>query len=201
MEPTKGWARNHIPDESNIVRHFADDIVQRREGLATKRGNNFLRKWNEGERPLDWALFGPLPIKLPDGLRVRLDAATLMDIEDAAVLMEEEAKRNFDKVVILVRALRDLVREARGKGFQRISQLGNLTPRDENRMIQPLQGSLFEEDTEDDVEDDDDLVRRWSSPAGKDGWSVQPARCRCPLFASADPVPCRSPAYCRGRLR
>ena len=42
-EPVYGWARNHIPNESHLVRVFAERVVDNRETQASKRGNPCIR--------------------------------------------------------------------------------------------------------------------------------------------------------------
>ncbi|MGH3476020.1 MAG: hypothetical protein ACRDQD_04195 [Nocardioidaceae bacterium] len=140
-EEVYGWARNHIPDETHLVRVFAKDEVDRREGLATKRANNYLRRWGHGQVPLDWSLVGPLPIKA-NAVRIRLDAATPDDIEDAARELAAAGKVTFDEVMLLTESMRDLARAARRSNVATIVLLGNIGPRRENDGIQ--------------IEDDDD---------------------------------------------
>ncbi|MDQ1490557.1 MAG: hypothetical protein QOJ23_3071 [Actinomycetota bacterium] len=136
-EEVYGWARNHIPDETHLVRHYAKEIVDRREALATKRANIVLRKWAHGQTPLDWCLAGPLPIKA-NGVRIRLDAATPDDIEDAARELEAAGKATFDEVMLLAACMRDLARGARRSNLPTVVLLGNLGPRhDHDGIITP----------------------------------------------------------------
>ncbi len=143
--PVYGWARNHIPDESNLVRYFAEAEVDRREGLATKRGNLLLRRWAKGQMPLFWVDLGPLPVVV-EKVRIRLDAVTPDDIEDAARELEHQGKATYDEVLLLVDGMRDLGRNARRKGLSVVALLGDLKPRTDR--------SIFDDD--DDLDDDDD---------------------------------------------
>ncbi len=151
-EEVYGWARNHIPDEQNIVRAFAKQIVDIREGVATKRGNKFLRQWRKGQRPLFWSDLGPLPIVV-EKVRIRLDAATPDDVEDAALEVEAQGKAVYDEVLILGHTLLDLARDARRKGLPTVALLGDLNPRkpDDGGALQP-----YSDDDDDEAPDDDD---------------------------------------------
>lgn len=126
-ERAYGYARNHIPDETNLVRHIAQQEVDRREAQATKRGNILLRAYARGASPLDWSIVGPWPVKVGE-LRIRLDAATPDDIEDAARELEGRAKQVYDEVVMLVGCMRDLARRARRAGMELVAQLGDESP-------------------------------------------------------------------------
>lgn len=126
-ERAYGWGRTHIPNESEIVRHFAVREVDNREMQATKRANGFLRAYGHGQAVLDWKLLGALPVKVGD-VRVRFDAATPDDVEDAARQLEVNAKRQYDEEVLLVGVMRDLARDARRSGHLVVSQLGDLKP-------------------------------------------------------------------------
>ena len=139
MVPTDDWARLHMPDV-DLVRRHAETIVRQLEGLATKEGNRLIRAWNKGQRPLFWGEIGPLPVKVTNKLRVRLDAATPEDEEDAALLRSSEAKRTFDEVLGQADAERDLARAARLRGLDFIYQLGDLAPRGEGGGILPWEG-------------------------------------------------------------
>jgi hypothetical protein len=136
-EPVYGWARNHIPNEPDLVRRTAKRVVDLREGEATKRGNVFLRAYGHGQQMLDWAMLGALPIKVGE-VRVRFDAATPEDLEDAARLLERNAKRQYDEEVLLVGVMRDIARDARRGGFAFVAQIGNLTPFDIGRDDEPF---------------------------------------------------------------
>lgn len=129
-EPIYGWARNHIPDETNLVRVFAEQIVDRREGEATKRGNEHLRRWMHGQMPLTWADVGPLPIKV-EKLRIRLDAATPDDMEDAANQVQAEGAKTWQEILLLADTMRDLARQARHAGYVTVARLGDLPPRED----------------------------------------------------------------------
>ncbi len=89
--------------------------VDNRERIATNRDNKYLRQWAKGQRPLLWKDLGPLPVVV-DKVRIRLDAVTADDIEDAARELETAAKQTYDEVVMLAAAMRDLARSARRGG-------------------------------------------------------------------------------------
>lgn len=127
-EPVYGWARNHIPDESNLIRHFAEKEVDRREATATKRGNDLLRRWAKGQMPLLWSDLGPLPT-LVDGVRIRMDALTPDDMDDAAREQRSKAKQVYDEVLILSESLEDLARTARRSGCSFVAEIGDQDPR------------------------------------------------------------------------
>ena len=126
-EPVYGWARNHIPDESNIVHHFAEQIVDRREGQATKRGNEHLRRWMHGQMPLTWADLGPLPIRVGK-LRIRLDAATPEDLDDAAGEVQADGARTWQEVLLLAETMREIAKLARRAGLATVAKVGDLPP-------------------------------------------------------------------------
>lgn len=128
-EPVYGWARNHIPDESNIVRRFAEKEVDRREEQATKRGNRELRRWMDGQMPLIWNDIGALPVKVRDDLRVRLDAVTPQDLEDAAKIVETDGFKVWQETQRLGECERELARRARAAGFVIVALIGDLPPR------------------------------------------------------------------------
>ena len=91
-EPVYAWARNHMPDESHLIRHIAKREVDRCETEATKKGNKLIREWMRGLLPLDWSLVGPYPVKVGE-VRVRLDVATPEDV-DRAVKAARKAFRD-----------------------------------------------------------------------------------------------------------
>jgi hypothetical protein len=140
-----GWARNHIPDETNLVRHFAEKEVDGREAKATRRGNKMLRRWAKGQIPLLWSDLGPLPVVV-DGTRIRMDALTPDDMDDAARELRSNAKQVYDEVLILSESLEDLARTARRAGCSFVAEIGDLDPR----------GEYVEEEPEDDWDGDDD---------------------------------------------
>lgn len=144
-EPVYGWARNHIPNESNLVRHFAEKEVDAREGKATRRGNKMLRRWAKGQIPLVWSDLGPLPVVL-NGTRIRMDALTPDDMDDAAQEIESNGKQVFAEVLLLAESLRKLAQNARRAGYSFVAEVGDLDP---------LSMEVIEDD-EDDEEDDED---------------------------------------------
>jgi len=127
-ERVYGWARNHIPDETTIVKRFAEAEVDRREAQATKRANKVLRAWLHGQAPLSWEILGPLPIRVGN-VRVRLDHATPEDVDDAARELARQGLATYQEVVLLVEGLRALAREARRGGHANVAQLGDQPPR------------------------------------------------------------------------
>jgi len=129
-EPVYGWARNHIPDETNLVRRFAEREVDTREREATKRGNEHLRRWMRGQLALTWADIGPLPVKVGK-LRIRLDAATPEDLDDAAGEVQADGLRTWNEVLLLAETMRDLAKQARHHGYVVVALLGDLPPRHE----------------------------------------------------------------------
>lgn len=144
--PVYGWARNHIPDETNLIRHFAEKEVDGREAKATRRGNKLLRRWAKGHIPLLWSDLGPLPVVV-DGVRIRMDALTPDDMDDAARELRSNAKQVYDEVLILTDSLEDLARTARRAGCSFVAEIGDLDPRN-------LAGP---EPIDDEPEDDEDL--------------------------------------------
>lgn len=128
-ESVYGWARNHIPDETNIVRRFAEKEVDRREREATTRGNRELRRWMDGQIPLVWADLGALPVKVDEQLRVRLDAVTPQDLEDAAKLVQSDGLKVYQETLRLAECERELASRARSAGVTIVALLGNLPPR------------------------------------------------------------------------
>jgi hypothetical protein len=147
-ESVYGWARNHIPDESNLVRHFAEKEVDGREAKATRRGNKMLRRWAKGQIPLLWADLGPLPVVV-DGTRIRMDALTPDDMDDAARELRSNAKQVFDEVLILTESLEDLARTARRAGCSFVAEIGDLDPRGGDVLIDD------EPDFDDELDEDE----------------------------------------------
>ncbi len=127
-QPVYGWARNHIPNESNLVRHFAEQQVDSCEGKATRRGNKMLRRWAKGQIPLLWSDLGPLPVVV-DRVRIRMDALTPDDMDDAARELRSNAKQVYDEVLILSESLEDLARTARRAGCSFVAEIGDLDAR------------------------------------------------------------------------
>lgn len=144
-EPVYAWARNHMPDETHLVRVVAQREVDRREQEATKKGYRIIRQYADGQAPLSWEIIGPYPI-IVDGLRIRLDAATPDDIEDACRELEATAKKSYDQVIVLVNCFRDLARSARRAGYATVAQIG-----DQEALYGDLELPAMND------EDDDDL--------------------------------------------
>lgn len=127
LEPIYSWARNHMPDESRLVRIIAKREVDRREGIATKHANNLLRDYMHGRAPLSWSMVGPKPIRV-GRLRIRLDVATPKEVEDGARQLLSEGQQVFDEVAMLVRCLEELAEEARQKGYLTVALVGDKPP-------------------------------------------------------------------------
>jgi hypothetical protein len=126
-EPIYAWARNHMPDESHLVRRIAKQEVDGREMQATKRANNLLRDYMHGRAPLSWSLVGPLPVRVGK-LRIRLDVATPKEVEDAARELLTVGQATFDEVAVLVKCLEELADEARQKGYLTVALIGDKPP-------------------------------------------------------------------------
>lgn len=126
-EPVYAWARNHMPDETHLVRRIAQREVDTQERVSSRRGNNLIRDYLHGRAPLSWALVGPLPIKVGD-LRIRLDVATPKEAEDAARELTADAAQVYDEVVLLANGLNEIAREARRKGYLTIALIGDKPP-------------------------------------------------------------------------
>lgn len=146
-EPVYGWARNHIPNESGLIRHFAETEVDRQEASATRRGNKLVRQWVNGQRPLLWSDLGPLPCTIAK-TRIRFDALTPDDMEDWALERLAEGKAVYDEVVLLSEAGLDLARRARRLGFSTVAEIGDLPPQEH--------GESFDEEGDDPFGDEDE---------------------------------------------
>ncbi len=127
-EPIYAWARNHMPDETQLVRRIAQREVDSREGIATKRGNIFIRDYMHGRVPLSWSLVGPLPVRVGK-LRIRLDVATPKEVEDAARELVAAGQAILDEVALLAEGLTELAEEARAKGFLTVALIGDKPPK------------------------------------------------------------------------
>lgn len=124
-EPVYGWARNHLPNEQDLVHRTAKTEVDNREREATKKGNALLRDYIKGIRPLDWMDLGPKPIKVDEYLRVRWDAATPEDVDKAAKKLLADATATFREVESLAKEMHELAGEAREAGLLFVALLGN----------------------------------------------------------------------------
>jgi hypothetical protein len=129
-EPVYAWARNHMPDESHLVRHVAKREVDRQEREATKRGNDLIRDYGHGRMPLEWSLVGPYPVNV-DKVRVRLDVATPDDIDAATVELLAKGRQTFEEVMLLVETLRYLAQRARSEGHATVAAIGDLPAREQ----------------------------------------------------------------------
>lgn len=133
-EPIYGWARAHMPDETQLVRREARRVVDHIEGVATKRGNELLRDWWQGREPLDWSLVGPYPVRV-DEIRVRLDHATTRDVAVAAAQLHVANEKVYEAAEAAVAAMRDLVARAERAGLTVVAELGDLPPHQQPRAV------------------------------------------------------------------
>lgn len=150
-EDVYGWARNHIPDERNLVRFFAEKAVDIREASATRRGNLLLRHWAKGHLPLLWSDLGPLPVRV-NGMRIRMDALTPDDMDDAAREQRSKAKQVYDEVLILSESMEDLARTARRAGCSFVAEIGDQDPRGADVQEADFDDPDWEDDWEDEGE-------------------------------------------------
>lgn len=130
-EPVYAWARNHMPNETMLVRKVAVDQVNNRERDATRRGNDFLRRWILVQVPLFWSDIGYLPIRLGEQ-HIRLDASTPADMRQFAREIRAHAKQRFDSELLVADAAEELAERATQAGLLLISKLGDL-PLDEGQ--------------------------------------------------------------------
>lgn len=86
-------------------------------------------------------------------IRIRLDAVTPDDIEDAARELDRAAKNVYDEVLILTDGMRDLARTARRQGLSTVALLGDLKPRGTDEGIAPVGDDDDGDDDDDDGED------------------------------------------------
>lgn len=86
-------------------------------------------------------------------IRIRLDAVTPDDIEDAARELDRAAKNVYDEVLILTDGMRDLARTARRQGLSTVAFLGDLKPRGTDEGIAPVGDDDDGDDDDDDGED------------------------------------------------
>lgn len=125
-EPVYTWARNHMPNETNLVRRQAQRDVDRRERDATHRGNGKLRDWQIGTMPLFiWTDVGPTPIRVGDD-HVRLDAVTIRDGRQFARETRTSAKRTYDSQLLVATAIEEMCDLATEKGCLLLAELGDL---------------------------------------------------------------------------
>ena len=131
MGPVIARARGRMPtDDAVVIRRHVESQVKNQEMQATKRGNKLVREWYEGQRPLDWQLFGPCPI-IVNTIRVRLDAATRQDVRDAVDQAHVDNLANYNRAELGLEGYRDLERRAAAHGYEQLSLLGDLPPHGE----------------------------------------------------------------------
>jgi hypothetical protein len=146
--PVIGLAANKMPDESMLLRRFAEQVVSQRDALATKHAKKIMKDYVRGIVPLDWSMFGPLPIDV-GGLRVRLDVATPNDVEDAARETERRARLSYQSALAVVDGFRDIARDARDRGFPLVHLIGDQPLRDGEREAVFAAADDDEDDDED----------------------------------------------------
>lgn len=128
MGPVIARARGRMPtDDAVVIRRHVEKEVRNQETQSHKRGNKFVREWNEGRRPLDWKLYGPCPI-LVDGIKVRFDAASRQDVRDFVDQAHADNLANFNRAEIALDGYRTLERMAAAQGYEQLSLLGDLPP-------------------------------------------------------------------------
>jgi hypothetical protein len=124
-DPVYAWAEANMPADARTVAFVAAAEVDNAESRATTAGNKILRAFQQGQAPLSWDMVGPYPVVVGK-LRIRLDAATPEDLEDAAQQLDTHARRNYAQELLLVDCLRDLARLTRRSGKRYASELGDL---------------------------------------------------------------------------
>jgi hypothetical protein len=131
-ERAYAWARNHMPNETTLVRHIAQREVDSREKTATRKGNAYLRRWIKGMIPLFWNDLGHYPIAVTDPggekLHIRLDAATIVDARRFAHEERDRSKRDYDERLLLCKAIEELADRAAEAGYMTLAQLGDQPP-------------------------------------------------------------------------
>lgn len=122
------WARNHMPNETMLVRIIAEREVNARERVATRKGNEVLRGWfTDAQMSLTWADIGFYPILVGND-HVRLDVVGPQDLRQFAREQRRSAKIVYDAVVNLADAAEYLAEMAVQAGVTTVAQLGNLPP-------------------------------------------------------------------------
>lgn len=128
MSPIIARARGRMPtDDAVVIRRAVEREVKSEEAQATKRGNNLVREWQEGQRPLDWRIFGPCPIVVGT-IKVRLDVATRQDVRDAIDEAHAKNLANYNRAELGLEGYRNLERRAAAQGYEQLSLLGDLPP-------------------------------------------------------------------------
>jgi hypothetical protein len=134
MGPVIARARGRMPtDDALVIRRHVEREVRNQETQASRRGNDLVRQWREGQRPLDWQVFGPCPIvvggdKPSDEVHVRLDAASLQDVRDAIDAGHSRNLANYNRAELALDGYRVLERRAAAAGYEQLSLLGDLPP-------------------------------------------------------------------------
>jgi hypothetical protein len=147
MEPVIGLAAQTMPNQYKAVRVHAESVVSNLDGGATRAANQEILKWADGHKPLFWHELGALPFSCGK-LRIRLDAGTPDDYEQAAYEQRASAKSTYDRTLFRATALEELASTARHRGLTIVSGIGDLPIR------QTPEGHQF---TEDDLGDDEDF--------------------------------------------
>lgn len=128
MDPVVARARGRMPmEDATVIRRAVEREVRNEEKNATQRGNRLVREWYEGQRPLDWRLFGPCPVVVGT-VKVRLDAASRDDVREAIDEAHAKNLANYNRAELGLEGYRDLERRAAAQGFEQLSLLGDLPP-------------------------------------------------------------------------
>jgi hypothetical protein len=130
MEPVIGRAAQTMPNQHKAIRIHAESEVYKQEGAATRRANREILRYADGNRPLLWADLGPLPFSV-GGTRVRLDAGTPKDYDDAAQEQRADGKAAYERVLTRADLLEELANTARHRGLNIVSKIGDLPAREQ----------------------------------------------------------------------
>lgn len=151
MEPTIAWARGHSPaDDATLVRKFHRDEIVAVEKAANRKANALVKRCALQGAPLFWTDLGPLPFTLDQktGMRVRFDSATPEDFNIRAAFIRADSKRRYEAELVVADWLDEQAERARGAGYERVAQIGDLPRRADGRIA-----DLHWDDEDDDDED------------------------------------------------
>lgn len=137
-----------MPNQHRAIRVHAESEVAKIEGLSTRKANEKILDYADGRKPLSWLEIGPFPFSCGK-LRIRLDAGTPDDYEQASYEQRVKAKRDHDRALFRATCLDELAKTARHLGKTVVSEIGDLP-------IRPMpEGHQHIEDDFLDGEDDD----------------------------------------------
>lgn len=126
---TIAWGVANYPDHETAIADQVRAYVKRAEHQATLRLRSYLRHWKYNGRYLRVDEIGASPIVIDrTGTRVRYDAATPEDLDQAAALNDEQSEYAYQQRRAYSEAIRDLSRRARAAGLMHVAQLGDLAP-------------------------------------------------------------------------